>query len=107
MKKYQNKIYLLKIDTPDKRLYKIGSTRNSISKRIQGLQTGCPFEIKLVDYYESEFGQLVERNLHNRFKYKQTFGEWFELDLVEEFKFIEMCEKIESLNESLEKNNTI
>jgi hypothetical protein len=107
LKKYKNKVYLLKIDTPDKRLYKIGSTRNSISKRIQGLQTGCPFEIKLVDYYESKYGQLVERSLHNRFSYKQTHGEWFELDLTEEFKFKEMCNKIEKINESLEKNKTI
>ena len=107
MKKYQNKIYLLKIDTPDKRLYKIGSTRNSISKRIQGLQTGCPFEIQLVEYHESEYGQFVERSLHNRFNHQQTFGEWFELDLTEEFKFKEMCNKIEMLNEILEKNKTI
>jgi hypothetical protein len=98
---------LLKIDTPDKRLYKIGSTRNSIQNRIQSLQTGCPYEIELVEYYESEFGQLIERSLHNRFGYKRTFGEWFELDLTEEFKFKEMCKKLETINENLEKNNTI
>lgn len=107
MKHYDSKIYLLKIDTPDKRLYKIGSTRNEISKRIQSLQTGCPFEIKLVNYHESQFGQLIERSLQNRFDYKRTFGEWFELDLTDEFNFIEMCNKLETLNESLEKNNTI
>ena len=88
MKKYLNKIYLLKIDTPDKRLYKIGSTRNSISNRIQSLQTGCPYEIGIVEYHESDFGQLIERSLHNRFVHKRTFGEWFELDLTEEFKYI-------------------
>ena len=107
MKQYDNKIYLLKIDTPDKRLYKIGSTRNSIRQRIQSLQTGCPYEIELVEYYESQYGQLIERSLHNRFKYKQTFGEWFELDLTEEFKFKEMCQKLETINEQLQKNNTI
>jgi len=106
LKKYQNKIYLLKIDTPDKRLYKIGSTRNSISKRIQGLQTGCPFEIQLIEYYESELGQLVERSLHNRFQHKQTFGEWFELDLTDEVTFVNMCKDLEVMNENLEKNNT-
>jgi len=95
------------IDTPDKRLYKIGSTRKSISQRIIGLQTGCPFEIKLVDYYESDLGQLVERILHNRFSHKKTFGEWFELDLVDECQFKELCDKIETINENLEKNNTI
>lgn len=107
MKKYTNKIYLLKIDTPDKRLYKIGSTRKTITNRIQSLQTGCPYEIQLVEYYESEYGQTVERTLQNRFKHNQTFGEWFELDLKEELKFKNMCEKIEAINENLEKNNTI
>lgn len=107
MKKYTNTIYLLKIDTPDSRLYKIGSTRKSIPKRIQQLQTGCPYEIKLVDYYESEFGQLIERNLHHQFNHQQTFGEWFNLDLVNESKFKSMCENIELVNESLEKNNTL
>ena len=101
MKKYSSKIYLLKIDTPDKRLYKIGSTRNSILNRIQSLQTGCPYEIKLVEYHESEFGQLIERSLQNRFQYKRTYGEWFELDLTEEFNFKEMCENLETINENL------
>ena len=105
MKKYNSKIYLLKVDTNDKRLYKIGFTRGSIEQRIKSLQTGCPFEIKLVDFYESDYGQTLEKSLQNRFNYKKTFGEWFELDLVEEFKFIEMCENLEKINESLEKNN--
>lgn len=104
MKKYTNKIYLLKIDTPDKRLYKIGSTKNEVYKRIQGLQTGCPYEIEVVEYFESEFGQMVERTLHNRYEYKKTFGEWFELDLLEEFNFMNECNGIEQLNEMLEKN---
>jgi len=95
------------IDTPDKRLYKIGSTRSSISNRIQSLQTGCPFEIKLVDYHESMFGQLIERTLHNRFEYKRTYGEWFELDLIEESNFKTICTDIEAINETLEKNNII
>lgn len=95
------------VDTTDTRLYKIGSTRKSVPKRIESLQTGCPFEIKLVSYHESEFGQLIERSLHNRFDYKKTFGEWFQLDLEEEFNFNQMCEKLELLNENLEKNNTL
>jgi len=95
------------IDTPDKRLYKIGSTRNSISKRIQSLQTGCPYEIKLVEYHESNYGQTVERTLQNTFEYQRTYGEWFELDLTEEVNFKSLCNRIESVNEILEKNNTI
>lgn len=104
MKKYKSKIYLLKIDTDDKRLYKIGSTRNSIQKRIKSLQTGCPYEIKLVDYYESNYGQLIERTIHNNYSYMKTHGEWFQLDIKYECDFINLCEKIEKLNENLEKN---
>ena len=53
MRKYDNFIYLLKIDTPDCRLYKIGSTRGSIHERIKSLQTGCPYEIRLIEKYDS------------------------------------------------------
>ena len=105
MKKFNNIIYLLKIDTPDGRLYKIGSTRNSVIKRIKELQTGCPYEIKLVDRFESEFGQLVERTFHNRYTHYKTFGEWFSLDIVEELSFKENCKNIEDSNILLEKNN--
>lgn len=105
MKKFKNTIYLLKIDTPDKRLYKIGSTTKPISLRIQSLQTGCPYEIKLVEKFESDYGQTIERTLHNRYTYCKTFGEWFSLDIVEELSFIEQCETIENNNILLEKNN--
>lgn len=106
MKKFKNIIYLLKIDTPDGRLYKIGSSKNeSISKRIQALQTGCPYEIKLSGKFESEFGQIVERTFHNRYKHCRTFGEWFSLDILEELSFLENCKKIEENNITLEKNN--
>lgn len=105
MKKYQNKIYLLKIDTPDSRLYKIGSTKGSVIERIKALQTGCPYEIKLVEQYDSIHGQTIERTLHNRFTYCKTFGEWFSLDIIEEIKFLQVCQQLEECNNILEKNN--
>lgn len=105
MKKYKSYIYLLKIDTPDKRLYKIGSTKNSIQKRINDLQTGCPYRIDLLYKHESEFGQIVERTLHNRYTHLKTHGEWFQLDITEEVNFIINCKKIEDMNINIEKNN--
>ena len=104
MKKYDNFIYLLKIDTPDKRLYKIGSTKGSVHNRIKSLQTGCPYEIQLIEKYETIFGQVVERTLHNRYVSDKTHGEWFYLNLSEEVNFLENCKKIEELNINLEKN---
>lgn len=107
MKKYNNFIYLLKIDTPDSRLYKIGSTRGSIHNRISSLQTGCPYQIDLIYKHETEFGQVMERTFHNRYCHCKTHGEWFQLDMTEEINFIENCKKIEEMNINLEKNNII
>ena len=104
MKKYDSKIYLLKIDTPDCRLYKIGSTKNSIHDRIKSLQTGCPYEIHVVESYSSEYGQVVERTLHNRYNSLKTYGEWFYLSIGDEINFIDNCKKIEEMNIVLEKN---
>ena len=97
------KIYLLKIVNEDKSLYKIGFTRGSIYKRISELQTGCPYEIHVVDTYSSEYGTIIESTLHNVYSYKRTFGEWFELGLEEEVKFKEMCEKYENIQKLLNK----
>lgn len=107
MKQYNNTIYLLKIDTPDKRLYKIGSTRGSVVKRVRELQTGCPYEITILERFTSEYGQAVERTLHNRFVVDRTFGEWFSLDIKEEVTFLENCKKLEECHIILNKNNII
>lgn len=107
MKKYESFIYLLKIDTPDTRLYKIGSTKGSVQKRIRELQTGCPYQIDLINHHQSEFGQVIERTLHNRYNHMKTHGEWFQLSISEEIDFIENCRLIEEMNINLEKNNII
>ena len=107
MKKFETIIYLLYVDTPDKRLYKIGHTTGSLYKRILSLQTGCPYEIKILYRYNSTHGEAVERTLHNKFSHNKTHGEWFELDFEIETTFISLCEKYENLNNILEKNNEI
>jgi len=97
------KVYLLKIINEDKTLYKIGFTRCSIYKRIRELQTGCPYEIHMVDTYNSEYGTIIETTLHNIFSYKRTYGEWFELGIDEEFKFRELCEKYDNIQNIINK----
>lgn len=104
MKKYENKIYLLKIDTPDCRLYKIGSTKGSVNERIKSLQTGCPYEIRIVEVYDTKHGQTIERTLHNRYNHFKTYGEWFSLSILEEVGFLQTCQKLEECNNILEKN---
>lgn len=98
-------VYLLKITNDDKTLYKIGYTSVSIPKRIKELQTGCPYEIKLVDSYRSDYGRKIEKTLHNLYSHKHTWGEWFELDSCDEFDFRHLCNKYENIQESITKNN--
>jgi len=90
------KVYLIKIVNEDKSLYKIGFTKGSVHKRIRELQTGCPYEIKVVNTYDSEYGTVIESALHNMFIHKKTFGEWFSLDLEDEVKFMKLCETYEN-----------
>lgn len=98
-------VYLLKIVNDDKTLYKIGYTAVSVRKRIKELQTGCPYEITIVETYSSEYSRKIEKTLHNMFSHKHIWGEWFELSLIDEFNFKKICEKYETIQESLAKNN--
>lgn len=100
----KNKVYLLKIINDDKSFYKIGFTKGSVHKRITELQTGCPFKIELVDYYDTYYGLSVEKNLHKAYSHLKTHGEWFELSIEEETKFKIMCEKYENIHTILDKN---
>lgn len=95
------KVYLLKIVNDSETLYKIGYTGESIHRRISELQTGCPYEIQLVDVYSSEYSRVIEMTLHHIFEHKNTRGEWFNLDYEDEMNFIKLCEKYNSIQESM------
>lgn len=69
-------IYILKAG--DK--YKIGITFSEISKRIKALQTGCPYKIEIIHTYETNNSFIIEQTLHNRYKDKNSNGEWFILN---------------------------
>ena len=97
------KVYLLKIVNDDKTLYKIGFTKGSVYKRIRELQTGCPYEIHVVDTYSSEYGTIIESTLHNIFSHRRTYGEWFELGCDEEARFKELCEKYDNIQNIIKK----
>ena len=97
------KVYLLKIVNEDKTLYKIGFTKGSVYKRIRELQTGCPYEIRVVDTYSSEYGTIIESTLHHIFSHRKTYGEWFELGCDEEFKFRELCERYDNVQNFINK----
>lgn len=54
---------------------KIGKASGGPSSRIRELQTGCPFDIRLVAFVEG--GVKEEFALHRRFSAYRVRGEWF------------------------------
>ena len=59
--------------------YKIGTTTDTVDKRIRQLQTGNPFRIVPHRTFEVEGAELVERHLHRLFTAKRRLLEWFTL----------------------------
>jgi len=93
----KSKVYLLKMVDDNTTLYKIGFTNHTIESRRKASQTGCPSEIKIVDFYETEYASKIETTLHNIYKHKNTHGEWFLLDLEDEINFKAICEKYHNI----------
>ena len=85
------KVYLLR--TNDK--YKIGIAKD-VNKRIKQLQTGNSEEIELIETFESEYANKIEKALHNKYAYVNKIGEWFTLSLSEEVNFVNECTRIEN-----------
>lgn len=89
-----NPIYVYLIQNLETSRYKIGISKNP-SKRIKQLQTGSGEELKLIHTYESDNARKIETALHNRYSPQNTYGEWFEISLLEEVVFINECTKID------------
>lgn len=54
---------------------KIGQTNNNIKERISQLQTGCPYELKLLWLYKGD--RFTESEIHEKFKHENIRGEWY------------------------------
>ncbi len=59
--------------------YKIGITRNSLTKRIENMRTGNPFPIHLVYAIQTENCASLEQALHTFFSDRPRYREWFQL----------------------------
>lgn len=69
-------VYFAVVGAPYITHVKIGYTKGDPEKRVKGLQTGCPFPIKLLGYV---FGNIDrEKELHDVMRDERVFGEWFE-----------------------------
>ena len=77
-------IYIITNDIyKDYNLYKIGLT-NDISKRLKGLQTASPIQMKAIFTKEFDDVETTERTIHEYYKELRKEGEWFELEDLEE-----------------------
>ncbi len=61
------------------RVYKIGMTTGTVTKRVIELQTGSPTKIKISGYSYNSNALKMEQMLHLKFKAKRLEGEWFNL----------------------------
>lgn len=72
--------YVYLIHAKETNRYKIGRTGQSPTKRLQGLQTGCPHELELVFCIETDTPNEQEDMLHWFNEESRVHGEWFEFD---------------------------
>jgi len=68
-------VYFLRAENKD--LFKVGVTRNELSRRIAGIQTGCPYQLHLYGRIDLPTFQSIERAIHDEWKDKRRRGEWF------------------------------
>lgn len=69
--------YVYIIGNIEKEFCKIGFSKNP-SERIKSIQTGCPYEVKLLCYYKGDM--ITEKRLHEKYKDLRLHGEWFKLE---------------------------
>ncbi len=77
--------YLYIIRCGRSKFYKIGVT-NDLEKRLATHQTGCPYELKIICYFEADLSDFLGREitylesfLHRNYDDFRVRGEWFEL----------------------------
>lgn len=58
--------------------HKIGLAKNT-NKRLSGLKTSSPFEMKMLKAWRCKRPDLIERVMHKRFAKYRVRGEWFQL----------------------------
>jgi hypothetical protein len=73
--------------------FKIGVSQCSAKSRLDSLQTGSPFELKLILQAHVEDGYNTERRLHNKFADRWRRGEWFTIDALSLIQLVHEIEK--------------
>jgi predicted GIY-YIG superfamily endonuclease len=86
--------YVYLIQSLENSYYKIGISKHP-QKRLRENQTGNPSPTKLIDVYESEIANKIERILQRRYSYAKRQSEWFDLLISIEVTFKKECKQIE------------
>lgn len=98
--------YIYLIQSLEDGYYKIGVSKHP-SKRINELQTGNSSPLKLIETYQSEYANEVEKALHRNNTSKKKEGEWFDMSITDEVNFKMICEKLEKNIKFLQENSTL
>ena len=98
--------YVYLIQSLEDGYYKVGVSKHP-QKRIQQLQTGNSSELKLVEIYQSEIADKIERILQNRLLPFRKVGEWFDMPITSIANFGRECQKIEEMITFLKKNDNV
>lgn len=75
----KNKSGVYVISVLDK-YFKIGSS-NNIYKRLISIERNLPFEIQLIEIFETKQYRILEKHFHSLFQDKKIKSEWFLLNL--------------------------
>jgi len=97
-------IYVIgNVDTWRYSFIKIGYSKNDPMKRLQALQTGSPFKLKVIHCMKGSIKD--EAAIHNILKEYRTNGEWFECHRISDDK-IDFLLGSKSAQDFIEKINT-
>lgn len=72
-------VYFIGQETNGQITIKIGVAQN-IEKRRRKLQTGNPYELRLLGWLMSKDNYELEKKLHRHFRAKRGLGEWFDIE---------------------------
>ncbi len=98
--------YVYLIQSLEDSYYKIGISKHP-KKRVKELQTGNSSELRLVDMYQSEYANKIEKALQRRYSHLRKEGEWFDMGITQEVSFIKECKQIEQTLILLKKNGNV
>jgi len=98
--------YIYLIQSLEDGYYKIGVSKHP-TRRLSALQTGNPSKLKLIETYQSEYANYIEKTLQRRYSYLKKEGEWFNMSISNEVSFKDECQKIEETVIFLKKSGNV